>query len=101
MFPAIPILYRCKVSAKCEILQGILFVHLYQSGKGLSDWFVLIIKEPLVSQLSQIKCLTFFAIFIFTVGSTEPLVVKFADGGPKKRQQTQQNHGNVQFIGLI
>lgn len=27
-------------------------------------------------------------------GSIEPLVVKFADGGPKKRQQTQQNHDN-------
>ncbi|XP_078375962.1 uncharacterized protein LOC144659411 isoform X3 [Oculina patagonica] len=27
-------------------------------------------------------------------GSYEGLVVKFADGGPKKRQQTQQNHEN-------
>lgn len=27
--------------------------------------------------------------------------MKFADGGPKKRQQTQQNHGNVLFIHLI
>lgn len=27
-------------------------------------------------------------------GSIEALVVKFADGGPKKRQQTQQNHEN-------
>ena len=26
-------------------------------------------------------------------GSIESLVVKFADGGPKKRQQSQQNHG--------
>ena len=49
-------------------------------------------------QVTSSTFFTFFAIFIFTLGSIEALVVKFADGGPKKRQQTQQNHGNVQFI---
>ena len=33
-------------------------------------------------------------------GSIESLVVKFADGGPKKRQQSQQNHGITTSIYL-
>lgn len=37
------------------------------------------------------KVSTWFSLAL--LGCIEPLVVKFADGGPKKRQQTQQNHG--------
>ena len=33
------------------------------------------------------------SFFCPIAGSIESLVVKFADGGPKKRQQSQQNHG--------
>lgn len=46
---------------------------------------------------SGIKC-SYVKLYISSMiiaGGIEPLVVKFADGGPKKRQQTQQNHGKV------
>ena len=37
-------------------------------------------------------------LFCYVTGSIDSLVVKFADGGPKKRQQTQQNHGRVNYL---
>ena len=37
-------------------------------------------------------------LFCYVTGSIDSLVVKFADGGPKKRQQTQQNHGMVNYL---
>ena len=39
--------------------------------------------------------LTYFVLVV--TGGAESLVVKFADGGPKKRQQTQQN-GMIHLI---
>lgn len=77
-------------------------VQLQNKMKLVALWQGLVelsVAERNSTQTTAASELTVVCCCCFT-GSIESLVVKFADGGPKKRQQSQQNHGMIIEINV-